>query len=106
MGVKHLDMGHPVDIIYLYFQKSLNKVFIGLKKESCQIIGGKVLSWIESWLKDRKQCVELNGHYLGYMEVRSKSPAGICAGPNVVQHFHQCPGNRDSQQNLQICRCY
>ncbi|KAG6940840.1 hypothetical protein G0U57_011320 [Chelydra serpentina] len=62
---KHVDKGDPVDIVYLDFQKAFDKVPHQrlLHKLSCHGIRGKILSWIENWLKDREQRVGINGKF-------------------------------------------
>uniref|UniRef100_A0A452ILW9 Reverse transcriptase domain-containing protein n=1 Tax=Gopherus agassizii TaxID=38772 RepID=A0A452ILW9_9SAUR len=56
---KYVDKGDPVDIVYLDLQKAFVKVPHQklLHKLSCHGIRGKILSWIENWLKDREQRV-------------------------------------------------
>jgi len=59
----YLDLGYPVDVIYLDFKKAFDKVphrRLILKLES-HGISGNVVRWIESWLCGRKQRVMLGG---------------------------------------------
>ena len=54
---KWIDMGSPVDIIYLDFQKAFDKVphqrlLLKLKAHG---IGDSITDWIEQWLTDRRQ---------------------------------------------------
>jgi len=59
----YLDLGYPVDVIYLDFKKAFDKVLhrrLILKLES-HGISGNVVRWIESWLCGRKQRVMLGG---------------------------------------------
>ena len=56
---KWVDEGSPVDIIYLDFQKSFDKVphqrlILKLKSHG---IGISIINWIEQWLTDRRQRV-------------------------------------------------
>ncbi|CAM4598511.1 unnamed protein product [Caretta caretta] len=62
---KHVDKGDPVDIVYLDFQKAFDKVPHQrlLCKLSCHGIRGKILSWIENWLKHWEQRVGINGKF-------------------------------------------
>ena len=51
---KWIDEGSPIDIIYLDFQKSLDKVphqrmLLKLKAHG---IGGGIIDWIEKWLTE------------------------------------------------------
>jgi len=51
---KNLDKGEPIDVIYLDFQKSFDKVPCRrlLNKLEANGIRSKVLAWIEDWLTD------------------------------------------------------
>ena len=58
---KWIDVGSPVDIIYLDFQKAFDKVphqrlLLKLKAHG---IGDSITDWIEQWLTDRKQRVDI-----------------------------------------------
>ena len=58
---KWIDVGSPVDIIYLDFQKAFDKVphqrlLLKLKAHS---IGDSITDWIEQWLTDRRQRVDI-----------------------------------------------
>ena len=52
-----------MDIVYLDFAKAFDKVPHKRLLAKCEGLGvrGKVLGWIEEWLKNRKQRVVLNG---------------------------------------------
>ena len=60
---KWIDVGSPVDIIYLDFQKAFDKVphqrlLLKLKAHG---IGDSITDWIEQWLTDRRQRVVVDG---------------------------------------------
>ena len=75
--------GYSVDSIYLDFSKAFDKVDhnILLAKLNNLGIGGKVLNWITSFLKDRQQAVRVDGHLSEKVWVRSGVPQGSVLGP-------------------------
>ena len=80
-GVCHytaFDLGRPVDVVYLDFQKAFDKVprLRLLNKIKAYGIAGDVLRWICEWLKDREQRVVLNGIMSAWIYVVSGVPQG------------------------------
>ena len=59
---KWIDEGSPVNIIYLYCQKAFDKVPHQrlLLKLKAYGIGDGIIDWIEQWLTDRRQRVEVD----------------------------------------------
>ena len=47
----------------------------------CYGIEGSVLRWKAEWLEGRKHRMQLNGHRLGWTDVRSSVPLGSVLGP-------------------------
>jgi len=54
-----IDVGNPVDVIYLDFQKAFDKVPHArlICKLKAHGMSGKILTWIENWLPNEKQKV-------------------------------------------------
>ncbi len=60
---KWVDEGSPIDLIYLDFQKALDKVPHGrlILKLKSHGMGSSIINWIEQWLTEKSQRVVVDG---------------------------------------------
>ena len=58
-----MDDGSPVDVIYLDFQKAIDKVPHQrlIRKLKSHGMGNSIINWIEQWLTDRRHRVVVDG---------------------------------------------
>ena len=80
---KWLDGGGSLDVCYMDFMKAFDTVPHRrlAAKVSSYNIKGKRIRWIESFLSNRKQRVQVNGASLDWAKVDSKIPQGSVLGP-------------------------
>ena len=73
---KWVDDGSPVDVVYLEFQTSFDKVPHQrlLLKLKAYGIGNDVINWIEQWLTHRRQRVIVDGEISNWKSVLSRVP--------------------------------
>ena len=78
-----VDSGEAVDVIYLDFQKALDKVPHKrlIRKVQADGVGGKILRWITNWLTDREQRVMIKQYSSQWSNVLSGVPQGPVLDP-------------------------
>ena len=84
-----IEMGHSVDMFYLDFSKAFDlvphrRLLVKLRGLGIQ---GKVASWVEEWLSDRKQRVVLNGEVSDWGDIFSGVVQGSVLGPTLFLCF-------------------
>lgn len=80
-----VDSGQPIDIIYLDFSRAFDSVPLNrliYKLDHCGI-RGKLLSWIEAFVKQRSFRVRVGGSYSGEYAVLSGVPQGTILAPSL-----------------------
>lgn len=80
-----MDKEDMINIVYLDFPKAFDKVphprFF--KELNCHGIGRKVLTWINTWLKDRKQGMNIRLKCSEQRKISSGITQVICAGKHA-----------------------
>ena len=80
-----MEVGNNADVVYLDFATAFDKVNINLviEKIKCLGIGGKIIEWITSFLKNRQQYVLVDGVLSHPSPVISGVPQGSVFGPLI-----------------------
>lgn len=80
---KIVDNGYELDVVYLDIAKAFDSVSHQLLLTKLKNYGvtGKTLAWLEQYLTDRKQYVQLGQMQSGVVDVTSGVPQGSLLGP-------------------------
>ena len=83
MVSKNIMEGNTVDVVYTDFSKAFDKVSHNklLYKLRAYGVDGMMLSWIQAFLKGRKQCVVMGDVESKWEDVTSSVPQGSVLGP-------------------------
>ena len=78
-----------MDVIYLDFQKTFDKVPRRrlLNKLRAHGVKGTILAWIEDWLTGKRQRVGIKGFFSRWQLVTSGVPPD-CAGTTTFHNIH------------------
>lgn len=68
-ATNNIDQSLPINVIYLDFQKSFNKVYHKRLKAKSQDITGIAFDWIKDWLQDTEQRIVLLGVVLNILKL-------------------------------------
>lgn len=81
--------GERVDCVYFDYSKAFDRVHHHtlVKKLSVLGIDNRTVSWIRSYLSDRKFCVRVNNSYSDFIHCPSGVPQGSCIGPLLFNLF-------------------
>lgn len=78
-----LNRKQSIDVVYFDFSKAFDKVPISKLLYKCKTIGisGKLLIWLEQYLRNRTFSVTINGSDSKFHEISSGVPQGSVLGP-------------------------
>ena len=78
-----VDSGSIVDLVLFYYSKAFNVVFHKVLLTKLHSIGvdGQILSWISSFLTDKKMQVTVKSSFSSSRVMHSRVPQGLVIGP-------------------------
>ena len=84
-----LDEGGSVDVVYMDYQMAFDSVPHRrlIEKVQAHCVIGKVLDWVQDFIRNRTQKVVINGTHSGEAEVTSGIPKGSGVGPLLFVMF-------------------
>lgn len=87
--LNEIEKGFQVDVLYTDFIKAFDRVHHGLLLQKLKLLGCDryFLLWLESYLSDRSQIVNISGYYSNPISVDSGLPQGSHLGPLLFLIF-------------------
>ena len=76
-----LAKGNLVGMVLIDLQKAFDTVDHGILRDKLESIGVSSTSWFESYLSDRRQCVDISGSRSEFLTVTCGVPQGSILGP-------------------------